>query len=292
MLCGTFVTRTKSGDDGSARHHLRLSSKDILKGSKKSQRLSSVAFFVFPMQRIYLRHIEEVISSDNKSRAFLDYLKIRIASKNRCGGFNLSQLIDSLNTSETSSRKSLKRLIKYNYVTQVKKNLYKINSFKSLVGLNLHEKFFKISEEQISSYSWKNISHFRALLVELRVQQNRNIRKSLRRGYTVIDRHGVKTKIKSQSEKEFDTLMGSNYVSTFTNKHFTTILKYRKKQTLVKYSIEKPILVKTESNAEDTYTGIKEHKYKDKYGKYFINRNNLIFVGIATRTGGIQINGY
>lgn len=244
------------------------------------------------MQRIYLRHIEEVISSDNKSRAFLDYLKIRIASKNRCGGFNLSQLIETLKTSETSSRKSLKRLIKHNYVIQVKKNLYRINSFKSLVGSNLHEKFFKISEEQILSYSWKNISHFRALLVELRVQQNRNIRKSLRRGYTVVDRHGVKTKIKSQSEKEFDTLMSSNYVSTFTDKHFTTILKYRKKQTLVKYSVEKPIVIKPELKAGNTYTGIKEHKYKDKYGKYFIHNSNLVFVGIATRTGKININGY
>ena len=238
------------------------------------------------MQRIYLRHIDLLIKSDNRSRIFLAYLKIRSTSKHRCGGFNLSQLIETLNVSDTSARKSLKRLIDYKYVSEVKKGLYKINSFKTLVGDNLHERIFKITEEQLFSYSWKNISHFRAMLVELRVQQNRNTRKKLRKGFTITDRHGVKERIKSQSNKEFDTLVASTYSAKLTGKSYSTILRYRTRQTLVTYSKR---VIQTFKSFDSEEQAIKAKLY---LGKEFSYGNLLVFVPISTRFGKVKLNGY
>lgn len=235
------------------------------------------------MNRIYLRHIDLLLKSDNRSRIFLSYLKIRYSSKGRCGGFNLSNLIESLQVSDTTARKALKRLIDYGYVSPIKKGLYKVNSFKSLVGDNLHEKFFKITTEQLFSYSWKNISHFRAMLVELRVQQNRNIIKKLRKGYTITDRHGVKEKIKSQSNKEFDTLVSSVYSGKLVGKSFSTIIKYRIKQSLVTYS-------KREIYRYSSGQGLKIEDFEK--GKIFLHRNSLIYIPISTRFGKVQLNGY
>jgi Mn-dependent DtxR family transcriptional regulator len=239
------------------------------------------------MQRIYLRHLDLLIRSDNRSRLFLAYLKIRSTSKQRCGGFNLSQLIETLSVSDTSARKSLKRLINYGYVSEVKKGLYKVNSFKTLVGDNLHERIFKITEEQLFSYSWKNISHFRAMLVELRIQHNRNVRLKQRKGYTTVDRHGVVEKVKSQSNRGFDTLMSGQYVADMTDKSIRTIFSYRKKQSEVVYSKRQIIKIKDTSDYKEA-----SKKYKGLGGKMFSFGNLLIYVPISSRIGRVKFNGY
>lgn len=244
------------------------------------------------MIRIYLRDIDLILKSDNRSRIFLSYLKIRESSKQRCGGFKLQDLIVSLNVSDTSARKHLKSLLGYGYVVETKKNLYRVVSQKKIIGYNKHEKFFKILPEQVFSYNWTNISSFRALLVELRNQVNRNKRKALNRGFTVIDHNGVREKIKRQSKKEFDTLMSTTYVSTYTEKHFSTISKYRRKQSLVTYSIEKPIVVKKESVADDDSTGLTGNVYNKKIGKFLTYRKYLLFINISTRYGNVKLHGY
>jgi len=235
------------------------------------------------MIRIYLRHLDILLKSDNRSRIFLSYLKIRYTSKGHCGGFNLQDLALSLQVSDTTARKALKRLIDYGYVSPVKKGLYKVNSFKSLVGDNLHEKFFKLTTEQLFSYSWRNISHFRAMLVELRIQQNRNIRKKLRKGYTITDRHGVREKIRSQSNKEFDTLVASTYTSKLVNKSYSTCLRYRNKQWLVTYSKRDIQVFKNSSDTVNTNFSL---------GKEFTFGSSLVFVPISTRFGKVILNGY
>ena len=210
-------------------------------------------------------------------------MKIRNTSKSRCGAFNLKDLIKTLQVSDTSARKNLNKLIEYGYVVNVKENLYRVNRFKGIIGDNLHEKFFKLTNEQLFSYNWKNISHFRALLVELRVQQNRNTRKKLRKGFTIVDRNGVREKIRSQSNKDFDTLMASNYASKLTNKSYSTILRYRTRQNLVTYSKRDIQTFKSSSETVNTDFTL---------GKEFSYGNLLVFIPISTRFGKVKLNGY
>lgn len=235
------------------------------------------------MNRIYLGHVEQLLKSDNQSRLFLSYMKIRNYSKGRCGWFNLEQLIECLQVSSTSARKALKGLIRLNYAKETKKGHYKINSFKFLVGNNLHERFYKITTDQLFSYSWKNISEFRALLVELKVQENRNIRKKLRKGYATIDRHGMREVVKSQSKKEFDALVASTYSAKLTGKSYSTILRYRKKQALVTYS-------KKEVHRYYSGEGLSMTDFEG--GKIFFHSNSLVFVPISERFGKVKLNGY
>jgi hypothetical protein len=230
------------------------------------------------MNRIYLRHVDSLLQSDSRSRCFLAYLKLRISTKNTCGGFYLKDLQNTLQVSDTSARKTINNLLLHDYCVKISHNYYRIISFKSIIGDNLHEKFFKITDKEVFSYSWKNISSFRALLVELRNQTNRNMRKKLRKGFWKTDRHGVKEKISSQSNKEFDTLMASTYVCSYTHKSQSTIIKYRKKQTLVIYSQEYPELVKKD--------------FLKNKGKFFTINNSLIYCGISTRYGSVKLNGY
>lgn len=239
------------------------------------------------MTRIYLRHLDQLLKSDNQSRIFLSYMKIRHTSKGRCGGFVLQDLIESLEVSDTTARKALKGLMRYGYVSPVKKGLYKVNSFKTLVGDNLHERFFKITAEQLFSYSWKNISHFRAMLVEFRIQQNRNSRLNQRKGYTTVDRHGVRTKVKSRSNLGFDTLMSGKYVVDMTDKSIKTIYSYRRKQKLVEYSKREVIKIKT-SDEYKTYS----KRIEELGGKIFTFGNLLLFIPISSRKGRVIFNGY
>lgn len=94
------------------------------------------------MIRIYLRDIDLILKSDNRSRIFLSYLKIREHSKQRCGSFKLQDLIVSLSVSDTSARKHLKSLLRYGYIIENKRNSYRVVSQKKIIGSNKHEKFF------------------------------------------------------------------------------------------------------------------------------------------------------
>ena len=155
-----------------------------------------------------------------------------------------------------------------------------------MIGSNLHEKFFKIEPERLFSYSWRNISHFRALLTELKVQQNRNTRKRLRHGFTIVDRHVVWDKVKSQSNKEFDSLMASTYTSKLINKSYSTCLRYRDKQDLVTYSKKEIYTYKYFTSEEEA------KKVKFHLGKEFTFRSSVVFVPISTRFGKVILNGY
>ncbi len=235
------------------------------------------------MNRIYVRHIELLTNSDTRSRVFLAYMKIRNHSRTRCGGFSLQDLIKSLSVSDTTARKTLKRLIEFGYAVKLKDNYYRTVSFKTITGDNLHEKFFKLSDEELFSYNWTNISSFRALLVELMVQKNRNTRKKLRKGITITDRHGVKEKVKSQSKKEFDTLVASTYSSKLTGRSYSTILRYRKRQSLVIYSSREIIVLKNSTDIGNMDFSL---------GKEFTYGNKLIFIPISARYGKAKLHGY
>jgi hypothetical protein len=199
----------------------------------------------------------------------------------------LVQLRESLQTSDTTTRKALKRLIEFGYVSKIQPNLYKVNSFKTLIGNNTHEKFYKITDQELFSYSWKNISNFRAMLVEFRIQQNRNAKRNLNKGYTVIDRHGMSERIKSQRNSGFDTLIAGQYVADMTNKSIRTIYTYRRKQKLVKYSQKQVIKIKTSQE----YKKISD-KIENLGGKIFTFGNLLIFIPISERIGRVILNGY
>jgi hypothetical protein len=99
----------------------------------------------------------------------------------------------------------------------------------------------------------------------------------------VTDRHGVRERIKSQSKKEFDTLMASTYAGKITGKSYSTILRYRTRQKLVTYS-KKAVRVIKSSKEVGNLDFTK--------GKTFTFGSLLIFFPISSRFGKVLTNGY
>ena len=232
------------------------------------------------MVRIYLKHIYEVVHDHSQCRAYLNYLKIRSAKSQNCGGFKESDVADILNVSKVSAKKAIDRLMDYDYIEFTGKS-YKIKSHKTLDGKFNHQRYITITEDQLESYSWRNFSSFRAYLTELRIGLNRRNRKRLRRGYYHTDRHGVRTIIKSQSEKEFDTLMAGAYVSKMIGISENTAFKYRKINGVSKYSGK-------------VYYGNQEFLPKKIMGKCFSDEilGVFTFSCISTRSSILRFKGY
>jgi biotin operon repressor len=233
------------------------------------------------MNRIYLKILKDVVNSDKKSRYFLSYLQIRAASRNRCGGFNLEQLAQTINTSERTARKHISAMIELGYIVKQKSNHYRVVRQKSLFNESRKNSCAIILDCELLSFSWRNMAQFRAYIVELLIQQNRNTRIALRKGIKIINSRGVKEKIKNRTEVKHDNLMASTYAAKLTGKHFTTILKYRKKQNLSEYS---PLRIINQSSKEYKFN-VEIVKTKEKVisGKEFIFKNHLIFIPISTR---------
>ena len=113
--------------------------------------------------------------------------------------------------------------------------------------------------------------------MELRIEVNRNYRSYIRKTKTTTDKHGVRKKIipkltKSQANRELDSLMSLNYVSSMTSRSRTTVNKYRKIQDLTCYSKKEIITVDYSDKIQKTEF---ENMFKTKrFGYGYIFEDN------------------
>lgn len=233
------------------------------------------------MNRLYTRDIQSLTASDKKSLAFLSYMKIRSTSSGRSGLFSLKQASETLSLSDTTTRKHISRLLDYGYIICVQTNQYRIVSMLDVVGNNCHENFVKISNEQLFSYTWRNISEFRSFLVELDINRNRVHRKASRKGFAVFNQKDkIREKIKNQSNKAFDSLVSASYVEKMTGKCQKTIYSYRAKQKVAVYSKKKVIKLNlTVDDADKVLVSLKG-KGKVLHDKL---TGSVIFIPISER---------
>lgn len=232
------------------------------------------------MIRIYLRNIQDILCSDKKSRAFLYYLQLRESQKVACGGFNIKTMVEVLGMSDKSCRRALNDLIHYGYVIQNSKTHYRIVSQRKIVGSNLHEQFYKITKEELFSYSWRNISYFRATLMELFKQKKVNARKYIHKIVFETGRHGEKTR----RDKASDTLlMSSTFIAKAISRTSKTITTYNKKQKLVSYSKKEIIRVVDKKTHEKTVN------YGVFGGKFFVFKGSLLFIPTLNRLTDLKL---
>lgn len=210
-------------------------------------------------------------------------MQIRAASRNKCGGFTIQHFAQATKLSERTSRKHIAELLKLGYILKQKTNHYRIVRQKSLFNEANSDRYVSISNEQLFSYSYANLRHFRAFLVEIRIEQNRSTRKSLRHGITIVNTRGVKERIKNRSILQHDNFMASTYVSKMTGKHFSTILKYRSCQSVSKYSKRKVECVSDQYFKPTRNSSGYKKSNLDSLGKYFVLSDKLFFVPVSTR---------
>lgn len=133
------------------------------------------------MYRIYLNLAAKAIKSKKRCDLFLSYLKLRTIAKNAGGRFYLSDAIKVLGLSERTTKKHLSQ------ISEVSKteNGYKL-SFSDDLRKNKKSSFVLISQEQLMSYSWRNIADFHAFLSELEVERYKRHQRAVVKGYWQI----------------------------------------------------------------------------------------------------------
>ena len=194
----------------------------------------------------------------------------------------MEQLSEATQLSPRTARKHIKQMLSLGYIIKQKSNHYRVVRQKSLFNESRKNQCATIPDCELLSFSWRNMAEFRAYIVELLIQQNRNTRIALRKGIKIINSRGIKEKIKNRTEVKHDNLMASTYAAKLTGKHFTTILKYRKKQNLSEYS---PMRIINQSSKEYKFNVEKaEPEEKVISGKEFVFKNHLIFIPISIRT--------
>ena len=212
------------------------------------------------------------------------YLQLRHTQKGSCGGFNIPTMVQTLGMSDKSCRNVLDALIDSNFVVRLSKTHYRIVSQRKLVGSNLHEQFHKITEKELFSYSWANISYFRAMLVELFKQKQENARRYIHKKNFEIGRHGEKIRRLKASDT---LLMSSSFVAKAISRTSRTIMTYNKKQKLTTYSKKEIIRVESEEKYEET---------KDYFGvfggRFFFSKGDVLFVPTLKRLKGFALSSF
>jgi hypothetical protein len=143
-----------------------------------------------------------------------------------------------------------------------------------------------ISPEVLNSFSWLNIASFRAYLTEISLTRYKRYQHAKVRGYKVFN---LKDKsfeiIRDGKNSRFHNLVSIKCASLVTTKSTATISRYKKLQTVSKYSW-KP------TNVFDSfYSKNGEFNFKlflkDNKGKF--DSNGEWFSPISTRTTSLKI---
>jgi hypothetical protein len=119
---------------------------------------------VFNTRRIFAEISTKALISDNKSYYYLSYLKIQNHCSKNGGYFSISHSQVALNTTLKTAQNHIIKLLQLGYIKNVSKDKYKIISQKSITT-NSKKQYLVIEDSELSKYSYKNISEFRALLM-------------------------------------------------------------------------------------------------------------------------------
>lgn len=190
------------------------------------------------MNRVFINFGIEQLRSDNRCRNMMYYLQIRCKTRNHSGWFTEKLFASTIGLIPRTAKKHLKNLIDAGFVNKPNNGAYRIVSQKNLFNAHKIDKCYMMSDEQIMSFSWKNIASFRSIITELEVQRYKNHQKVKERGYTKIDqRSKASDKVKKDvSIKPWHNLVSLSLAGILGNFSGETARRYRKRQTLSTYT--------------------------------------------------------
>lgn len=215
------------------------------------------------------------------------YLQIRVETRRHSGWFTKELFQKVTNLHSRTASKHLQSLLKSGLVIQARDNSYRIVSQKTLIGRRGSRLTFKMSDEQIKSFSWRNIADFRAIITELEISRYKRHQKKYFKGYRKIDpRSKAVDVVKNPNRTEWDNLASLQLSSDLTGVSISTAGRYRRRQNLSHYSWKmkavKPGKSKRGSEGSEIDTSLG--------GKYFIFRGNLIFSPVSKRNSSIRLS--
>jgi len=235
------------------------------------------------MNRIYIKLSTEQLKSADKGRCYLAYLLIRKAAKCQAGGFKLPFFLDAVQLKHRAGVNLLKKLVSAGFLRQEVAGNYRIVRHKEVAGATKGKlSFFSISDEQLSEFSLKRISYFRAFLVELEIERYKKHQRAKAKGYAVTNgRDGHREVIKNASLREWHQLCSNQCAADLSGVALSTACSYRRKQTVSQYT-SKPIFYgATRTFKKSEGEELLSSAFK---GKFFPHKGGLVFIPVATRT--------
>lgn len=213
---------------------------------------------------------------------YLTYLKIRNYSKNHGGRFFLHDFSRVCGLSSVTAKKHINQLLNLNWIKESDNGIFNVVSQRGLLNKANRHNFYSISEEELNSFSWKNISAFKALLMVMVDAKFKQTQRAIIRGFKVVNqRDKVTEQIKDASLGAWNAFMACNLTAELIDKNKSTISRYRKKQNLVTYTSKMRVFNNFAFNeaGEDILNEFKRDEYK---GKFFFHKGVCIFSSIST----------
>jgi hypothetical protein len=234
--------------------------------------------------RIYIGLLAPVIT-DKSAIYLLSYLKLRYSASISYGNIKRSEAHTILHLSQSTTKRHLNYLESHGYILCKGKSILVVSSTK-LFDSKKKNHYVKVDIQNIMSYSWKNISEFKAYLVELINQKQANYKKALSRGFNKYDyRSKTKERIKDSKYVSFEGLLSLSCAAKSVGLSVRTIQRYREKQKVSNYSWKLEYIVpKASEDACEFYVDDVQGK-----GKHFIHKDKLYFSPISKRQSQVKI---
>lgn len=231
--------------------------------------------------RIYLELSTSVLKSDKKTMYYLTYLKIRNYATNHGGRFFISDFSKVCGLSLPTTKKHIKELLRLEWIVCNKNGSFSIKSQRGLLNKANRHNFYSISEETLNTFSWRNISAFKALLMVMVDAKFKQTQRAIIKGFKVRNQKDkITEQIKDASLGAWNTFMACNLTADLISKNKSTVSRYRKKQNFVKYTSKMSVFNNFAFNeaGESLLNDFKRDEYK---GRFFFHKGTCYFSPIS-----------
>ena len=107
---------------------------------------------------IYITLAAQALTAPDKGMYFLSFLKVRTVARKRAGTFTEAQFAVVTGLHKRTAKTHLIKLILRGYVTRIGEDNYRIAPQRNLFDHYRTEYIHQIEDQELLSYSWKNIA--------------------------------------------------------------------------------------------------------------------------------------
>jgi len=188
---------------------------------------------------IYVELAYKEIKASDRGRYFLSYLQIRLEASKRAGTFTEEMFQEATGLHPRTAKNHIKALIEKKYISLKSKNNYQLVSQNKIFTRDKNDLFVKFSQDELKSYSWKNIRSFRAFLIEMIYSRTKYYQKKrhIEKYKEINPRDKAPETIENPRylQPEWDLFVSLSYGNMLLDIPETTLSGYRRAQSVSQY---------------------------------------------------------
>lgn len=266
-------------------------------------------------QNIVLSFSTNIVKEDKTVHYFLTYLKLRSICKDFGGNIpSVECCAERLQLSVSTTKRHLCLLKRLGWIRKTKYNLQIVSMYKISANVETHKEItlFEIPDELLFQFNWTNIASFKALLVEMRLEQYSNyqnlchkkaeqkILKEKTGNYIKAKKSDVSS-YKKRVRKKFHKYFALSLTAQIVDKSVSTTASYRMKiADMYLYKTFKPKRLKASfqrkvmsisgyditevfNDSSRIYREKEGVNCKSQFGHYYFNKGRIMFQECSRR---------